>query len=59
MKHRCADCKQAVLHEDRRCKDWKRFRPENGAVVDRQRNQAIRAKCKCGHVTILIQGQVD
>ena len=55
MKIICEACKKDVATEDKRRRQTDRIKACNGAELDPRLHQALRIKCRCGCVTILVR----
>lgn len=52
----CRGCRTVILKEDRRFK-VNRLQPRNGARLEQRVGMAPRLVCRCGVVTILLEGR--
>lgn len=57
MDYRCPGCKKKIAKEDRR-KSNQVLKPLAGASVFIRKNEAIRIKCLCGKVIIILKGSL-
>lgn len=58
MKLYCVSCARPIANEDRRRKQGSRLKPIGAVRLENEERRAPRLHCPCGHVTIILKGQV-